>query len=457
MEKVNRTRLTLPALLLAALFAATNTGCSTPFQLNGGLVELSDWTASLEEDLGETSPDQPRRLPARQLADAERIYNAHHVDDRVLANSIQQTSAEFELHNNLNHDPSLVPAVAIIDVTDDFANVSVTVDPVTHDFSIADKTTPTAACQTSSGDEWGRSREEYVSDGGDGGLRAEVDGKWNLKGLEVEDTIAHFDTLSGDVEIVSSNRAHVYAPRFAAVRQVRNVLVSEQRSSPYASASFVGSSDYIGNLEAGAVKQPLATVRAVGTKMGLSVQQNDRGILIDDIDAPQESRNQLLPYENLEVTTAGIYDQMDSPILLDGSDTAHTWSNVEMAQVTLENGGAFVRTGVVGGQETVIYEMPDGPSKLRLIKKASVCAATPGETISFTIQFENIGDQAIGNITILDMLTSRLKYVDDSEECSVEYDFVTNQEEDALQLRWDVSEALEPGEGGVIQFECIVK
>ena len=463
MEKVVRKRRKLPALLLAASVAVTYTGCSTPGQLNPGLLKLSSWTVSLEDDLADASLDQPRKLPAGQLADAVRLDASVQSDDGVPAKSIQKTSSELELFNNDNHDPSLVPAVAIVDVTDDFANVAVTIDPVTHEFSMSDrvsmsdKTTPAAACRSSSGREWGSSREEYVCDGGDSGLRAEVDGKWNIKGLEVEDTIAHFDTLSGDVEIVSSNKACVYAPRFAAVRQVRNVLVSEQSSSPYASASSVGSSGYIANLEAGAIKQPLATVRAVGTKMGLSVQQNDRGILIDDIDSPTESRNQLLPYENVEIIAAGIYDQNDTPILVAGSAAARAWSNIDMPQVTLENGGAFVRTGVAAGQETVIYEMPDGQSKLRLVKLASVCAANPGETISFTIRFDNVGDQAIGNISILDMLTSRLEYVADSEECSVECDFLTSDEEDALQLRWDVTEPMEPGDGGIIRFECIVK
>ena len=506
---VVRNRLTITGLLFAASLAAAFIGCSTPMQLDSGLIELSSGVvslesdlaeiglrknettvaslesdlgdlgdagqhesrfaslesdladtavikpgsgfASLESDLAETVVESPRALLPKQTDSAEKLV--------VVDKSVQRVSADFELIHDDNPDSSLVPAVAIVDVTDLY--VESTIEPVDHNFSVSDgsaaKESVAVGCRTSSGREWGGSREEYVCDGGDGGQTATVDGDWNTRGLEVEDTIAHFDTLSGDVEIVSSNRACVFAPRFAAVRQVRNVFVSEQSDSAYASASSVGSISYISDLEPGAVKQPLATVRAVGTKIGLSVQQNDRGLQLDDVDIPTESRNQLMPYENLKIVAAGIYDQKDTPILMASSAAARAWSNIEMPQVALENGGAFTRTGVQGGEEAVLYEMPEGQAKLRLVKLASVCAANAGETISFTIRFDNVGDQAIGNVSILDMLTDRLKYVAGSSECTLKTEFLTSDEGDALQLRWEVDEPLEPGEGGVIRFECIVK
>ena len=53
---------------------------------------------------------------------------------------------------------------------------------------------------------------------------------------------------------------------------------------------------------------------------------------------------------------------------------------------------------------------PDNP-RLRLIKLASCGHAQPGEEIEFTLRFDNIGDQTIGNVTIVDNLTTRLEYV----------------------------------------------
>ena len=47
--------------------------------------------------------------------------------------------------------------------------------------------------------------------------------------------------------------------------------------------------------------------------------------------------------------------------------------------------------------------------RLRLIKLASTGNALPGEEVEFTLRFDNIGDQVIGNVTIVDNLTTRLR------------------------------------------------
>jgi hypothetical protein len=62
--------------------------------------------------------------------------------------------------------------------------------------------------------------DEYLFDGGDsdGGVKVRRDGQ--LEGLDVEDTIAHYDTLAGKTCVTPSCRVCIYAPRFAAVRQV---------------------------------------------------------------------------------------------------------------------------------------------------------------------------------------------------------------------------------------------
>ena len=71
--------------------------------------------------------------------------------------------------------------------------------------------------------------DEYLCDGGDFGLPAAVRADWAVDGLEPEDAIAHYDTLDGRVIVTPSNRVCVYAPRFAAVRRVENLLAHERR------------------------------------------------------------------------------------------------------------------------------------------------------------------------------------------------------------------------------------
>ena len=71
--------------------------------------------------------------------------------------------------------------------------------------------------------------DEYLCDGGDFGLPAAVRADWTVDGLEQEDAIAHYDTVDGRVVVTPSNRVCVYAPRFAAVRRVENLLAHERR------------------------------------------------------------------------------------------------------------------------------------------------------------------------------------------------------------------------------------
>jgi uncharacterized repeat protein (TIGR01451 family) len=100
----------------------------------------------------------------------------------------------------------------------------------------------------------------------------------------------------------------------------------------------------------------------------------------------------------------------------------------------------------------------DGEPRLRLIKLASTAAAEPGETLEFTIRFDNRGDVPISNIKIIDSLATRLEYIADSEECTLRALFSTlDNVAGSTKLQWEVREELQPGEGGVIRFRCRVR
>ncbi|HEX6960289.1 MAG TPA: hypothetical protein VF175_00365, partial [Lacipirellula sp.] len=66
--------------------------------------------------------------------------------------------------------------------------------------------------------------DEYLCDGGDHGLPVGVRADWSIHGLEQEDTIAHYDTIDGRTIVTPSNKLCIYAPRFAAIRQVVNPI-----------------------------------------------------------------------------------------------------------------------------------------------------------------------------------------------------------------------------------------
>ena len=95
---------------------------------------------------------------------------------------------------------------------------------------------------------------------------------------------------------------------------------------------------------------------------------------------------------------------------------------------------------------------------MRIIKIANKDAARPGEFVEFTLRFENIGDEPIGNVTILDNLSARLRYVEGTAQSSVQADFLADlSETGSLVLRWEIEKPLMPKEFGVVRFICKVQ
>jgi uncharacterized repeat protein (TIGR01451 family) len=108
-------------------------------------------------------------------------------------------------------------------------------------------------------------------------------------------------------------------------------------------------------------------------------------------------------------------------------------------------------------EEIFSYEL-DGKPRIRLCKAVSPQLAESGDTIEFTIRFDNIGDQKVKNIVVHDSLSPRLEYIDESQKTSLKSEF-TSQPNDAgsTVLTWTFSEEIQPGQGGFIRFQCEVR
>jgi uncharacterized repeat protein (TIGR01451 family) len=173
--------------------------------------------------------------------------------------------------------------------------------------------------------------------------------------------------------------------------------------------------------------------------------------------AAMDCYSSLGTYANLEVIRTGQVIGSEQAKLAKAVQSAITWTSDQAVQVVFENKQAVA---LVGLQQPGIIYQTDGPDhpQLRLIKLASTYHAEPGEEVEFTLRFDNIGDQIIGNVTIVDNLTTRLEYVADSAKSTVDAGFssVPNGTGSSV-LRWEIKQPIKPGEGGILQFVCRVK
>jgi len=300
--------------------------------------------------------------------------------------------------------------------------------------------------------------EEYLCDGGDRGLPVKVTEDWRVLGLELEDTIAHYDTLDGSRCVQPSNRVCLYSPRFGAVRTVSGVELNQQIAGPngvYKPTQAVRQDEL---QVAVSSLQNIRPERQVGTKKasGYRMRQGD-GMLSTAL-LPHGFENVYQPFENLWIIRHGILEQSDKAWLAKGTAAAVAWTNLQAVQVILDD----VVAGEVTGDRRVqaVFSVDDTPgaAKLRVIKVASDQTVKPGETVDFTIRFDNVGCSTIGNVTIIDNLTTRLEYVPDSAQSSLAADFSTQPNDgDSLVLRWEIADPIKPGDGGVVRFQCRVR
>jgi len=211
--------------------------------------------------------------------------------------------------------------------------------------------------------------------------------------------------------------------------------------------------------------QPVATStqnvqaeRQIGTKSTVAFRTRQGDGVLSNATKPRAFQDTFLPYENVKVIRQGIFEGTEMAWLARGVDAAVTWTADQAVQVILDRQSAMVANNDQSLQSVFTVKEPPADPKLRVVKVASTKFAEPGDEVSFTIRFDNVGNQLIGNVTIIDNLTTRLEYVPDSAECTLDADFFTQPNEgDSLAIRCELRDPLPPGEGGILRFRCTVR
>jgi uncharacterized repeat protein (TIGR01451 family) len=308
--------------------------------------------------------------------------------------------------------------------------------------------------------EWQTERQandEYIYDGGDRNAKTTVAADWRIQGLDTQDTIVHFDTLAGKRIVTESNRVQIYSPRFAAVR-----LVSGAISANSIDAARSARRD-IANFEASQDQASTTTLQNVQPRRNFNFQgasgllHSTRGVTVDDVWSVQSMSRVLKSYEDFQIIRTGEMENAEKARLGIRIDAAQSWDSDLHVQVTEGRVKPIVVRDTIVAAETVLDGRSQRPM-IRLYKVASTGYARPGEEVEFTIRFDNIGNEPIGNVTIVDNLTTRLEYIPDSAQCSKPGEFKTEPNADDSQtLRWEITDPLDPNDGGIIRFRCRVR
>jgi len=162
------------------------------------------------------------------------------------------------------------------------------------------------------------------------------------------------------------------------------------------------------------------------------------------------------PFEDLSLIRNGDLRSTDLARLARSTAAARSWTNVDELNVLIDGQEAIDITGSMKAADVTIYEFKG--SRIRLCKVASDQMANPGDVISFTIRFDNVGEQPLKNLVVTDSLAPRLEYVEQSQQASVAANFsIEPNTVGSSVLRWELENGLKPGDGGLVRFSCRVR
>jgi uncharacterized repeat protein (TIGR01451 family) len=302
---------------------------------------------------------------------------------------------------------------------------------------------------------------EYLANGGDGTTGTRVKDDWTVQNFESSDTVAHFDTLSGQILVEPSNQVYLYAPRFCAVRKVEGLLNHGQITALSQTDGQLTLNVDKNKEQLGFAAQEMKTGYArtqthlggAGSRRASTGAKTVQGLIAyNNFESAMYYSNQL------RQRTIGSAELAN---LAEGSIGARAWQGQEGIKVQINVLAPMEATAIEGAESFFQIDAEESKtSKLRLIKVASKNSAQPGEIIEFTIRFDNVGNQVIGNVTILDSLTARLEFLPDSTKSSFQSGFLvqsSGNSSNSFTLRFEITEPLKPGEFGVVQFQCRIR
>ena len=180
--------------------------------------------------------------------------------------------------------------------------------------------------------------------------------------------------------------------------------------------------------------------------------------VISQLRSPSVHDKLLNIYQSLTFVRFGRVDDSDSARLNYGIQASSLWSREEYPVISAKTD--MVLEGHFEEATAVITAIDEktATDNLRIVKLADKNTAVPGDTIQFTIRYDNLGGREVHHIRIVDNLTPRLQYVEDSTTSDRNGRLVLEDNGEGSQiLIWELEEPLPGKTGGVITFKTLVR
>ncbi|WP_406699548.1 hypothetical protein V5E97_11850 [Singulisphaera sp. Ch08] len=300
-------------------------------------------------------------------------------------------------------------------------------------------------------------RDEYLCDGGDHAEPAHFGGDGGLLGIDPRDAVIQFSDTKRP-RILPTNMVCVYAPRFAEVRLS------------------------VGPNEALAIEGPRRAELVEGQVSLLARQESKRLVKNDMAEVSRHrarasgiaSRVFAGAHSEIRVLNGfSIMTHLSGARLVQGPEQSSNRQKTinlreEIPALGIKTAESAVVTGIVEGagqtvmtwtpRETVGVEEPPNKPGLAVIKRVSSGEAEQGDTLTFVIQFRNMGNTPISSVSVVDSLLPRFGYVTGSSEGPKGTVFTAGENKaGSTELRWDLPGSLAPGVEGFVTFKAVVR
>ena len=298
--------------------------------------------------------------------------------------------------------------------------------------------------------------DEYLFDGGDRGMKVHYNSGTRL-GVETEDTFAEYIDHTGEQHVRPSNPVAVYAPRFVAVKTITgpeqdtNVDRLAQATDVNPGASFSS-------------RMTLATSNRRSKASGMRTRE--RGSELDTVDAgiAMSAKEKaagnvfvLKPIKRSQVQAGMQFERANEAWLANRIQKAADWSLKSFPIIQAVNAAAMEVEASVKPQVHIGIDDESTKGHLRIIKMVDVETAVPGDILTFTIEFQNIGDKDLYNIRIVDNLTPRLEFIENSGASDRKGKIVVDDNfEGSQMLTFELQGKLEGKAKGTVEFKARV-